>query len=83
MDGYNAVSSRMAQADLCNAKNAPHFAPESGLCWSCRKQIYEPLTRKMRGFKMEIIEVTTGISVEKATKELITGCPHCNRSYCS
>lgn len=29
------------------------------------------------------ISVTvTGISVDKASTELVTGCPHCNRSYC-
>ena len=25
---------------------------------------------------------TTGVTVEKATASLVTGCPHCNYSYC-
>lgn len=41
------------------------FAPRSGYCYSCGKNIYEE----------------GGISVEKAGKELITGCPFCHRSY--
>ena len=28
------------------------------------------------------VQYTTGISVERAGRELITGCPHCNRTYC-
>ena len=53
-----------AQEKYCKEHKAPHFAPHSGICWSCNKQIYEK------------------ISLEKAATELITGCPHCNRSYC-
>jgi len=27
-------------------------------------------------------QIYTGISLEKASTQLITGCPHCHRSYC-
>lgn len=30
-----------AQAALCEKDGLPHFAPPSGVCWSCRRQIYE------------------------------------------
>ena len=63
-----------AQEKLCREKGYPHFAPYDGECWSCGKNIYMqyPLSRRPN----------RGISVERASKELITGCPHCNRTYC-
>ena len=41
------------------------FAPVSGVCYRCHKNIYSE----------------DGISVEQASKELVTGCPFCHRSY--
>jgi hypothetical protein len=35
-----------AQAQLCSTKGLPHFAPYDGVCWSCRRQIYEELDGK-------------------------------------
>ena len=32
-----------AQARLCEERRLPHFAPGTGVCWSCRRQIYEEL----------------------------------------
>ncbi len=32
-----------AQAELCSRHGLPHFAPFDGVCWSCRRQIYEEL----------------------------------------
>ena len=40
------------------------FAPNDGVCYNCRKQIYDKIT------------------LESASKFLVTGCPHCHRSYC-
>lgn len=57
------IVKRKAQADYCKRTHTPHFAPESGKCYRCNKQIYEK------------------ISLEKASNELITGCPHCNYSF--
>jgi hypothetical protein len=34
---------KRAQAELCERRRLPHFAPQSGVCWSCRQQIYEEL----------------------------------------
>lgn len=66
-----------AQAKLCDEKEYPHFAPLDGRCWSCGSQIYQEKSRTIgdRTF-------TSGISVEGAGSSLITGCPHCSRSYC-
>ena len=88
MDSYNANESVKAQRNLCDKKGLPHFAPNSGLCWKCNKNIYEPIGWKIEnGRKIQVPlnsdEQTciTGITVEKAGKNLVTGCPHCNRSY--
>jgi hypothetical protein len=35
-----------AQADLCASRGLPLFAPQDGVCWSCRRQIYEELDGK-------------------------------------
>ena len=76
---YNAALAAKAQKEYCKKTSSPHFAPGSGICWSCKKNIYTQIEYKGRdGIKV----YTSGISVEKAEKELVTGCPHCNRSYC-
>lgn len=41
------------------------FAPSSGRCYRCKKQIY----------------ADGGISVEEASTRFITGCPYCHFSY--
>lgn len=32
-----------AQERLCAESHLPHFAPWTGVCWSCGRQIYEEL----------------------------------------
>lgn len=59
-----------AQKKYCEDHQAPHFAPEDGFCWSCGNQIYAPAN----GYE--------GRDIDYASKELITGCPHCHKSYC-
>lgn len=63
-----------AQKKYCEENKAPHFAPEDGFCYSCGKQIYVDYNEN--GF------TSHGESIEYASNELITGCPHCHRSYC-
>lgn len=70
---FDSNLARAAQEKLCKEKQLPHFAPSSGVCYACKKNIYQQLDRG---------SYKTGISVEKAELSLITGCPHCNRSYC-
>lgn len=76
-----------AQNRYCKENNLPHFAPYDGRCWNCRRNIYELHYWKREDYrlvpaKQEEATTKTGISVEKAGSELVTGCPHCNRSYC-
>jgi hypothetical protein len=70
---FDATKASEAQRDYCKTKNAPHFAPIDGRCYKCGKNIYVQYDRGDR---------KSGISVERAGASLITGCPHCSRSYC-
>lgn len=74
MSEFNILKAREAQEKYCIEHKVPHFAPMDGICYKCHRNIYEEIEQPY-GAK-------TGISVEKASKGLITGCPHCNRSYC-
>lgn len=76
-DRYEAAK---AQAEYCKETGMPHFAPKTGTCWKCNKNIYEQVERK--SFYSDNPTYKTGISVEKAGSSLVTGCPHCSRSYC-
>ena len=85
MNGFNVSESIQGQKRYCEEQGVPHFAPHSGRCWNCRKNIYEPSeqTRVLiwkEGHPTETY--ITGIKTEKAKSQLITGCPHCNRTYC-
>ncbi|MEK4425906.1 hypothetical protein [Solibacillus sp. FSL K6-1523] len=73
---FNIIESAKAQAEYCKETGAPHFAPRGGTCWNCNKNIYEELPHRNH------TSIMCGISVEEAKTQLVTGCPHCNRSYC-
>lgn len=72
---------------------APHFAPENGICDYCGRNIYQNYGW-MRNEYLDIgrakavvddgaeVDFVTGHNIERAKNELITGCPHCNRSFC-
>ena len=81
---YNASKSIDAQEKYCAEEGYPHFAPASGVCFRCRKQIYESMEHERKDYQTgEVVgNYTTGITVKEASSELITGCPHCNYSYC-
>lgn len=72
---FNVSDSVAAQERYCKEKEYPHFAPNNGICWKCNQQIYAEGKNRMGN-------LSKGISVEEAGSELITGCPHCNWSYC-
>lgn len=82
MSKYNATEAIEAQKKYVKENGGPHFAPKHGICWKCHKNIYEPQekTRIVRGEEKKII---TGITIEEAGNRKVTGCPHCNNSYCS
>lgn len=39
----NVEDARQAHARLCEERRLPQFAPSNGVCWSCRRQIFEVL----------------------------------------
>lgn len=61
-----------AQKKYCKDNHEPLFAPEDGFCYSCGKQIYSDIPTNWG---------TDWGYANRADKELITGCPHCRRSY--
>lgn len=75
---YNVEKSIQRQREFCEKKGFPHFAPGNGVCWKCHEQIYQAKERLGWGGKT----YTTGIGTKRAGEELVTGCPHCNISYC-
>ena len=75
---YNVEKSIERQRAYCERHEYPHFAPGNGVCWKCHEQIYQPKERPgWNGRKY-----TTGIGTKSAGEVLVTGCPHCNVSYC-
>lgn len=80
---YNVEQSKKNQSEYCKEKGAPHFAPGTGTCWSCKSQIYEVKywKRYQKSATKDDHDYKTGVDVE-SSKRLVTGCPHCNKSYC-
>jgi len=64
-------SRRQAQRKLCDEKPWPHFAPPSGVCGTCGRNIYQ---------NYEIHGVLSW--GWQGDRGLVTGCPHCRRSFC-
>ncbi len=81
---FNVEKACAEQERYCKEKHFPHFAPRSGRCDRCGKNIYKQIEHdRYHVITGEFVgRYTTGISVERAGSELVTGCPHCNRSYC-
>jgi hypothetical protein len=75
MEHYNISEAIETQERYCKKNKYPLFAPDSGVCPNCNKNIYEKIKRN--GTSIE-----RGISVEAAGTNLITGCPHCSWSFC-
>ena len=74
---YNAVEAAAAQRAYCDEHELPQFAPDTGWCSACGRNIYEPY--EIRSGR-ETIRV--GIDVETAGRKLITSCPHCRTTFC-
>lgn len=78
------------QKELCERNDYPDFAPSSGRCYKCNRNIYEQIgwakieygRRRQVPLDSDELHRITGITVKQAGQELVTGCPHCNRSYC-
>jgi len=54
------------QLNLCRKLTAPFFMSENGVCYKCGRDIIPVLINKG----------------EDGSKELVTGCPICHRTYC-
>ena len=70
---YNYIKAAAIQREYCRSKELPHFAPISGRCYECDKNIYLPYKHKDG--------TVTGISVRDAARQLVTCCPHCHRTF--
>ena len=76
---YDVRTSIICQRRYCEEHNLPHFAPSDGVCYHCHNNIYSPhIVYGQRGSK----DTYTGIPTYQAGCQLITGCPHCNYSFC-
>ncbi|PKM61667.1 MAG: hypothetical protein CVU99_02590 [Firmicutes bacterium HGW-Firmicutes-4] len=62
------------QVKLWEEKSYPDFAPRSGKCYRCGRDIYQ---NYLLGTHWE-----PKISNGHDGKTLVTGCPHCHRSFC-
>lgn len=87
---YDADKAYAAQLRHCEEINAPCFCPGSYnnyRCHRCGQNIFSatghPVAARLpRGkVRLDYSESVPGISVEKAGKELICGCPFCCASY--
>ena len=76
---YNVKKSITAQKEYCERENLPYFAPLDGRCWRCGYNIYQKMGHQSSYNGKSFY---TGIPTEKAGTFLITGCPHCNKSFC-
>lgn len=62
------------------------FAPMSGVCYCCHQQMYAETGQQMSYHSrlrryLPDGKINNGISVERARKELTTGCPFCYHSF--
>ena len=73
MKTFDVQKACEVQKRFVEERSYPHFAPTSGRCYNCGKNIYSEINHG---------DWSSGYPVERASKELITGCPHCNISYC-
>lgn len=69
---YDRIQAAAIQRDYCRRRKVPCFAG-SGMCFRCGRSIYDPVKHKDNS--------VTGISVEEAGTQAITGCPHCKASF--
>ena len=76
---FNPALAAAAQIQYCGRKQLPMFAPYSGHCPRCGRNIYDQITTKYGGGIPGYAR--TGYSVEAAGKMLITGCPHCHATF--
>lgn len=67
--GKSYDAPKIAQEEYCEENGVPMFAPISGVCHRCFKNIYWN-TKTEKGY-----------TTVQARKIHITACPHCNASF--
>lgn len=75
-DTYNVAKAIENQRKYCETNDVPMFIETDGICYRCRKNIFEPFISvgDTCGF-------VSGITKERAGKALITSCPHCRYTF--
>ena len=71
-------ASVLAQRRFCRSHDLPRFAPNDGWCYYCHNQIYA-MAKHIDPYTGAVSY--TGITTDEAESTLVTGCPHCHRSY--
>lgn len=71
---YRPLEAAEAQARFCRHNGYLMYAPGSGYCFKCGRNIYKPYISATG------VEVP-GYTVEQAGRGLITGCPFCHATY--
>lgn len=71
---FDPTAAAKAQEAYCDQHEFPMYAPANGICYRCGMNIYIP-----KSFRDH--DAVYGFSVEDASKQLITSCPHCNYSF--
>lgn len=74
MSEYNPTEAIAAQDRYCEEHELPCFAPLDGICPSCGRNIYLPISGSAT-------PCLSGITVSMAATRQITGCPHCRCSF--
>ena len=70
---FNPESAAAAQEAYCEEHGIPMFAPKNGCCPNCCRNIYLPISNG--------IVRLYGVSVQEAGERVISGCPHCHKSF--
>ena len=74
---YDIKKSIEAQDKYCEENGYPNFArtfTDKGDCFNCGRNIYMGYAKDGHYLK--------GYTLEYAMGNLVTGCPHCHKSYC-
>lgn len=66
-------AAKLAQEEYCEENGVPHFAPYSGICHRCFRNIYQRHVEKDKDDR--------GYTAQEARHTHITSCPHCNASF--
>lgn len=81
---YDSIKAYEAQKRYCEENEVPLFAPQR--CYRCKQDIFASIGHPVqilprRRLMLNFEQTRPGISVEKASSELICGCPFCYASF--